>query len=435
MARGRGGKLRGPGPANGSAAAFARHIFRASLITFPDRKIGGGNLKIRSGPAYRSVSLRNLRTGMLKAGGAALRVFAALGSVAAFYAALIFVAREVPMLIFCSAAVSSPGNTISVLKDRYFWEGPESGGESQDGAEENSGGASGSPEGADVFASGAESGEGENAKISEIPENRRGTVLTMQYKYGESGLYLSCGNGLIKNCTEYSAARIEKELAQAGAGGYAAKLSQPSVLIYHTHATECYEPADRGYYDTSSDWHSNDPNENMAAVGDALQKTLEDAGIVVLHDKTYHDYPSYKGSYDRSAVTVKNYLEEYPTIRFAIDLHRDAIEQDGNVIIKPTAEIGGKNAAQIMIIEGCDDGSMNMPDFFSNLRFASALQNRMESLYPGLTRPVLFDYRKYNMDLLPELLLIEVGSAGNTLGEAKYSAELLGRAMISLLKE
>ncbi|HPR40097.1 MAG TPA: stage II sporulation protein P, partial [Oscillospiraceae bacterium] len=119
----------------------------------------------------------------------------------------------------------------------------------------------------------------------------------------------------------------------------------------------------------------------------------------------------------------------------ALYLHRDAIEQDGNVIIKPTAEINGRKAAQIMIISGCDDGTMNMPDFFSNLRFAAALQDRMESLYPGLTRPILFDYRKYNMDLLPELLLIEIGSTGNTLEEAEYSAELLGQALISLLKE
>ncbi len=341
-----------------------------------------------------------------------------------------------PALIFCSAAVSSPGSTISVLRDRYFPEGPELGEESETGGpEDNSGAPESGFSGGEAVSSSDEDSAGEGELLSEVPESRRGTVLTLQYQYSESGFYLACGSGLIKNCTEYSAALIKKELAQTEEGDYTADLSQPSVLIYHTHATECYEPAERGYYDTSSDWHSTDPDENMTAVGDVLAETLKSAGIIVLHDKTYHDYPSYKGSYDRSAVTVKQYLETYPTIRFAIDLHRDAIEQDGNVILKPTAEISGKNAAQIMIISGCDDGEMNMPDFFSNLRFAAALQDRMESLYPGLTRPILFDYRKYNMDLLPELLLIEVGSTGNTLDEAEYSAELLGQALISLLKE
>ncbi|HPD88546.1 MAG TPA: stage II sporulation protein P [Oscillospiraceae bacterium] len=390
-------------------------------------------MKSRSGPTYRSISLRNLHMGVSLAGRAALRILAALGSVAAFYASLIFVAQKVPVLIFCSAAVSSPRDTIGVLKDRYFWEESGTGEEGEGGLEENLAvSASDFAENNAVSPSGGDSGE-EDA-LPEVPEKRRGTVLTLQYQYGESGLYLPCGSGLIKNCTEYSAAAIQKELAKSAEGDYAADLSQPTVLIYHTHATECYEPADRGYYDTSSDWHSTDPDENMTAVGDVLAETLKEAGIIVLHDKTYHDYPSYKGSYDRSAVTVEQYLATYPTIHFAIDLHRDAIEQDGNVIIKPTAEIGGRKAAQIMIISGCDDGAMNMPDFFSNLRFAAALQDRMESLYPGLTRPILFDYRKYNMDLLPELLLIEIGSAGNTLSEAEYSAELLGQALISLLK-
>jgi len=368
------------------------------------------------------------------AGRAALRILAALGSVAAFYASLIFVAQKCPVLIFCSAAVSSPRDTVGVLRDRYFWEESETDAEGENASEENPVvSAFDFAESNAVSSSEGDSGEGDS--LPEVPEKRRGTVLTLQYQYGESGLYLPCGSGLIKNCTEYSAAAVRKELAKSEERDYTADLSQPSVLIYHTHATECYEPADRGYYDTSSDWHSTDPDENMTAVGDVLAETLKEAGIIVLHDKTYHDYPSYKGSYDRSAVTVEQYLATYPTIRFAIDLHRDAIEQDGNVIIKPTAEINGRKAAQIMIISGCDDGTMNMPDFFSNLRFAAALQDRMESLYPGLTRPILFDYRKYNMDLLPELLLIEIGSTGNTLEEAEYSAELLGQALISLLKE
>ena len=85
-----------------------------------------------------------------------------------------------------------------------------------------------------------------------------------------------------------------------------------------------------------------------------------------------------------------------------------------------------------MIISGCDDGTMNMPGFFENLRFAAALADKMQELYPGLCRPVLFDYRKYNMDLSPGLLLIEIGATGNTLEEAKYSAELLANALVAL---
>ena len=99
------------------------------------------------------------------------------------------------------------------------------------------------------------------------------------------------------------------------------------------------------------------------------------------------------------------------------------------------AEIEGKKAAQLMLVAGCDDdGSLGMPQWQSNFRFSAALQDILETLYPGLCRPVFFCYRKYNMDLCPNGALIEVGSHGNTLEEAKYAAELLANGLALLLK-
>ena len=57
----------------------------------------------------------------------------------------------------------------------------------------------------------------------------------------------------------------------------------------------------------------------------------------------------------------------------------------------------------------------------------------MESLYPGLTRPVLFDYRYYNQDLTTGSLLLEVGGHASCLEEAKYSGRLAARALAALL--
>ena len=65
---------------------------------------------------------------------------------------------------------------------------------------------------------------------------------------------------------------------------------------------------------------------------------------------------------------------------------------------------------------------------------SAALQDILETMYPGLCRPVFFCYRKYNMDLCPNGALIEIGSHGNTLEEAQYTAELLGNALIVLLR-
>lgn len=273
----------------------------------------------------------------------------------------------------------------------------------------------------------------EQKEIPEVPEERRGTVKEVHYAPQEGGAYIAYENAMIKNCTKYDREKILSVLKIKTDISLSTDTDEaPQVLIYHTHATEGYEPADRGYFDTEGTWRSTELSENMASVGDAICAVLKEKGIGVIHDVTLHDDPSYNGSYKRSAVTIKQHLEEHPTIKICLDIHRDAIEPSATEIIKPTAVINGKKAAQIMIISGCDDGSMNMPNFFENLRFAAALANETETLYPGLCRPILFDYRKYNMDLSSGLLLIEIGATGNTLEEAKYSGELLANAIASL---
>ena len=128
-------------------------------------------------------------------------------------------------------------------------------------------------------------------------------------------------------------------------------------------------------------------------------------------------------------MTVQKILEENPSIKIVLDIHRDAIERESGERIAPVAEIDGKNAAQVMIISGCDDGTMGMPNYLKNFRFASLLQQQLESDYQGLTRPILFDYRKYNQDLTTGSILIEVGGHANSVDQAVYSGELIGRSL------
>lgn len=206
----------------------------------------------------------------------------------------------------------------------------------------------------------------------------------------------------------------------------------PQVLIMHTHTTESFEPYVRSSFDPTFNYRTTDPAYNMVSVGNAITEQLEAAGIGVVHDTTIHDYPSYNGSYDRSAETVRKNLEQYPSIKVVLDIHRDAI-QDGNTLIQPVVEIDGKEAAQVMIISGCDDGTMNMPNYLQNFHFACRLQGTMENMYPGLTRPILFDYRHYNQDLTTGSLLIEVGTHGNTLEQAQYAGELIGKSLAQTL--
>ncbi|MCD8188236.1 MAG: stage II sporulation protein P [Ruminococcus sp.] len=208
---------------------------------------------------------------------------------------------------------------------------------------------------------------------------------------------------------------------------------EPQVLIYHTHTTESFEPYVWDFFDANFNYRTTDETKNMVMVGNAICEQLEAEEIGVIHATDIHDYPSYNGSYARSRETVTEILEQYPTIKVVLDIHRDAIQNDSGAY-QPVVEINGREAAQAMIISGCDDGTLDMPNYMKNFRFASSLQQQLEGDYPGFTRPILFDYRKYNQDLTTGSLLIEVGSHGNTLEQVQYSGELIGASLARLLK-
>lgn len=264
-----------------------------------------------------------------------------------------------------------------------------------------------------------------------IPEEYQGPIIEEDMSVSDTTGYLSFGAGVIKNSTSLSNEEAQQYLeaenpVQIDSDG-------PQVLIMHTHATESFEPYDTDTYDTRHTWRTTDNTQNIVAAGEVMAEAIRSYGIEVLHDETQHDYPSYNGSYERSAVTVQDYLEKYPSIKVVLDVHRDAVQRD-TTLVKPVTEIDGRKAAQLMIIAGCDDGTMDMPNWSKNFRFAAGMQDAIESRYPSLTRPVFFCYRKYNQDLTTGSLLIEIGSHGNTLEEVLYTAQLAGDAIGSYLQ-
>lgn len=211
--------------------------------------------------------------------------------------------------------------------------------------------------------------------------------------------------------------------------------SQPTVLIYHSHSTESYTLLDAGFYTESSNSKTKDISRNMVRVGDEICKILEERGIGVIHDREIHD-SSYNEAYDSSRKSVQDYLEKYPSIEITIDVHRDSITYKNGTKVKPTATVNGKKAAKMMIISGCEHGSVeNFPNWEYNLRFSCAVTNKLASMYDGLMRPILFSERKYNMDLTKNSFLLEIGTDANTLDEACYSGRLFADALAELLLE
>lgn len=262
-----------------------------------------------------------------------------------------------------------------------------------------------------------------------------GPIVRKTYTPGTTDDYINIsGNAYVRNMTNLPNETVVQAIHTPPAFTLD-KGSEPQVLIMHTHTTETYELAARDFYDNRYNARSRDQSRNVVRVGDEIAKKLEEAGIGVIHDKTEHDYPSYNGAYDRSRVTVQNILAENPSIKVVLDIHRDAISDDNGVHYAPVANINGKNAAQVMIISGCDDGTMNYPNYLQNLSFASLLEQNLENDHPGLTRPVSFKYKFYNQDLTTGSLLLEVGAFANSLEEAIYAGQLIGESLVHTLQQ
>ena len=195
----------------------------------------------------------------------------------------------------------------------------------------------------------------------------------------------------------------------------------PTVLVIHTHATEAYggsaeNPAPR----------SDDPAENMVAVGDAFCEALEAAGVSVVHCRELLDGPDFSGAYDREREAILAYLRRYPSIRYVFDLHRDAVDRDGNPV---RALCESEGAAQMMFVVGTNEKGAAHPNWQQNYGFALHLQTALISDHPGLMRAINLRGASFNEQYTPGSLLVEVGSAANTLEEAKTAARILAEAV------
>ena len=208
----------------------------------------------------------------------------------------------------------------------------------------------------------------------------------------------------------------------------------PTVLIVHTHGSESYSKQTGQNYTETTAYRTLNTDYNMVALGEKLAQLLEDAGITVLHDRSLHDYPSYNDSYANSRRAVQDYLDRYPTIQVVLDIHRDAaLNADGSQYA-PTVTADGKTIAQLMLVVGTNASGMYHPEWETNLAAAVKLQALLERQLPGLTRPTILRAQRYNHDLSPGAMIVEIGTAGNTLQQAMGAVPYLAEALIQLCR-
>ncbi len=207
---------------------------------------------------------------------------------------------------------------------------------------------------------------------------------------------------------------------------------QPTVLIVHTHATESYEKQPGEAYVEDVPYRTRNEAYNMISVGAEIARVLTAGGICVLHDRTFHDYPSYNGSYGNARASIQAYLRQYPSIQLVLDIHRDASDGANGQQLTTSATVAGQASAQIEVVIGTDEGGNYHPNWQENLALGLKLTTVLERQNPGITRPLVLRTERFNMDLTPGSLLIEVGAAGDTREKALVAATALAQGILAL---
>lgn len=214
-----------------------------------------------------------------------------------------------------------------------------------------------------------------------------------------------------------------------GAGGrvWAQLGTKPEVGIYQTHSRESFYPeltpgASTAY---TTEW-----DKTVVQVGWWLAQDLHQQGVSVVQSRVDNMANGILASYNKSYYNAQKLLRWYPSVRMLIDLHRgDAVKTE------TTAAIHGEQTAKILIVVGTNKLLPN-PYWHQNYEFALKLSRELDAIAPGILRGTGIEtvpYR-YNQQLMPRDLLIEVGGPNNTLAEERYAVNYLAEAIQAALK-
>ena len=236
-------------------------------------------------------------------------------------------------------------------------------------------------------------------------------------------------------------------LVEAASQGTGVELTgdEPRVLIYHTHNTEAYRPTAGYEYAASGLYRTEDDDRNVIAVGEELCRILnEEYGIKAIHATEQHEKPLITTAYSRSFRTALKYKLLYPSLELFIDLHRDGVAETGyedDFVI-----VDGLECARMMFVVGtgssgksseADPGGGSkeeaaMPDFETNYALAAGLTKELLSYNERFMRNIRVKSGKYNQQVGPKCLLVEVGHNGNTLEQAMNSVKYLAKAIAQI---
>ncbi|WP_318615823.1 stage II sporulation protein P [Sporosarcina sp. YIM B06819] len=204
------------------------------------------------------------------------------------------------------------------------------------------------------------------------------------------------------------------------------------ALLFATHSHEAFEPITQQYDGKIAVSH---PEANIMKLNETIKSQLEFNGIATeILDVDTSSIMNQKGiPYNKSYDVVRPYVQkslEEIDYDIVIDIHRDSLKAD-----RTTLTYEGEKYAKIVFVIGGEHNNFKL-----NQELAERLTAELEQIVPGITRPLVFKAGhgvdgKYNQDLDPRLILIEMGGIGNNEAELNRTSAVLARAVSKVLQK
>ena len=194
--------------------------------------------------------------------------------------------------------------------------------------------------------------------------------------------------------------------------------NNPKIYIYNTHQSETYDTKLFNAYNISY---------TVETASYLLKDNLSKYGIdSLVEDESISSYLninnlSYKDSYKASRNFIIEKLNNYPSIEYIIDIHRDSLPKE-----KTTVSYDNKDYAKVLFVVGG-----NNPNYLKNYELANKINSKLTK---EITSGIIIKKGNkvngvYNQDISNNAILIEIGGIDNTIIEVNNTTIILAKAI------
>lgn len=212
--------------------------------------------------------------------------------------------------------------------------------------------------------------------------------------------------------------KLEKELTIT---------KEPIIYIYNSHQTEEYMPTSFVEYSVRPTVEMNNYILEEKFEKEGFTTYVEEERIKEILNKNNWNYA---GSYLASRTLLEKRKQEYPSLKYFIDVHRDSLPKS-----RTTVTINEKDYATILFIVGLEN-----KNYQENLSFTEKINNKLNEKYPNLSKGI---YKKegegvngvYNQDFSPRTILVEMGGPENSIEEVLNTSLAFSDCFLEVIKD